>query len=64
MSIIDSGHCEVGYGHEEGRQEAALVGRREAVDLLADARAGCFGGSGCAPLCDEREPDPQLVRNS
>lgn len=58
MSTIDSGHCGARDGHAEGHQEAVLVGRGEAVDLFADTRTGGVGGTGCAPLRDEHEPDP------
>ncbi|SFU99294.1 transposase, partial [Aliiroseovarius crassostreae] len=34
---IDSGHYEAGYGGEEGREEAVLVGRREGFDLCSGA---------------------------
>ena len=41
--------------------EAALDGRREAVDLPADDGTGRFGGAGGAALRDERQPDFQMA---
>jgi hypothetical protein len=63
VSTIDSGHLEVGDGGEEGSQEAALVLRREALDLRADIDAGGFGCSGCTTLFNECEPDFQIAES-
>ena len=52
VSAWDSGHDGAVDGASD---EAALDGRREAVDLFSDDGTGCFGGPGCAALRDERE---------
>ena len=47
---IDSGHFEVGYGGEEGSEEA--------LDFWANVCVGCFGSIGCTAIFNERQSDP------
>ena len=58
VSANDSGH----YGFLDGASyKAALDRRREAVDLFSDDGIGHIGCPGGASICDECEPDFQLV---
>jgi hypothetical protein len=58
MSLIDIGHNWAPLWHAEGHQEAVLVGRGEAFDLIADTGAGRIDGTGYSQLRNDREPDP------
>ena len=51
-------------GGEEGSEEAILAGCREAFGLCASVDAWCVGCAGYAAVCDEREPDLQMVEGS